>query len=65
MNCHPNAAFRAVQTPAGINDVPTAGNITWQGACFVSVSALQFPAGHAPPQQLVWFYLDPFGKCWC
>ena len=65
VNCHPNAAFRTMQTPAEINDVPIACNITWQGARFVSIAALQLAVEHAHPQQLVWFYLDPFGKCWC
>lgn len=65
MNCYLSAAFRSVQAPAEINDVPIACNITWQGSRFVSISALQFPVEHAPPQQLVRFYLDPFGECWC
>lgn len=62
MKCYLSAAFRATQAPAEINDVPVACNITWQGTCVVSS---QFPVEQAPPQQLVWFYLDPFGKCWC
>lgn len=65
MKCLPNAAFRAVQTPAEINDVPVACNIPWQGTRFVSVSAWPLSVEHAPAQQLVWFYLDPLGKCWC
>lgn len=53
MKCYLSAAFRAMQAPAEINDVPVSCNITWQGTRFVSS---QFPVECAPPQQLVWFY---------